>query len=108
MHQCIILIGTPVYNTLKKPWMLFNFVSPGYLEGNPVFLQGNIESLKNSAASSALFVGKNGEITRPSHQAGLSVGLKGVQVNESSVDTSHELASIQKVYYHLFLITGPY
>ena len=131
----IILTGTPVQNTLQELWTLLNFVSPMQFEENPEFLQGDIESLspeklqelrerikphllRRSLANTEREIGPKEEklafVSLTPQQRELihliklhkMWRLKGVQIDESTVDTSHESSSIQKVCCHPLLIEG--
>lgn len=131
----IILTGTPVQNTLQELWTLLNFVSPQDFEEDPEFLQGDIESLdqtklqelrdkirpmllrrtlaeaertiapKEEKIAFVSLTNVQRELIRLIQLHGMW-RLKGVQIDESTVDTSHESASIQKVCCHPFLIDG--
>ncbi|EAY09671.1 SNF2 family N-terminal domain containing protein [Trichomonas vaginalis G3] len=131
----ILLTGTPVQNTLQELWTLLNFISPDQFEENPEFLQGDIESLDKDTLESLrkrihphllrrtlanaertiapkeekiAFVSLSNvqrELIRLIQLHGMW-RLNGIQIDESTVDTSHESASIQKVCCHPFLIEG--
>lgn len=133
--QRIILTGTPVQNTLQELWTLLNFVSPDQFEDDPEFLQGDIESLDSATLEDLRTrihphllrrtLAKAEQTIAPKEEKIAFVSLspvqrelirliqlhgmwrlKGVQIDESTVDTSHEQASIQKVCCHPFLIEG--
>ncbi|EAY03294.1 SNF2 family N-terminal domain containing protein [Trichomonas vaginalis G3] len=134
LHR-IILTGTPVQNTLQELWTLLNFVSPQDFEEDPDFLQGDIESLapeklqelrskirplllrRTLAEAERTIAPKDEKIAFVSLtniqrelirliQLHSMWRLKGIQIDESTVDTSHESASMQKVCCHPFLIEG--
>jgi superfamily II DNA or RNA helicase len=52
----LVLTGTPVENRLEDLWSLFDFLMPGYLEGQEQFTATYVEPLKKSGCQTSLAV----------------------------------------------------